>query len=637
MMGAQYCSWLLGFLLPSLWEAEVAVSATALLAATVALLLILDQSASNGTTTTTPTTSSPPPSTARIHHRDGRRRRSSARGKKAAAPELRWHTCEITSPPADGSPRRGSSSTTTNTYVIKVELVSAKYLIGANLNGTSEPYAVISLGEQKRFSSMVPSSRNPLWGQGFNFLARELPAEVTVTIYDWDNVCKCKVIGSVTVAILGEDKTESTWYDLDSRSGQVCMRISSMEVFNSDSSIFFSSYFNQHTRVDSQRKMTLNKQRLAMIEDSGPLQAMFEFPHDEIVQHSYSCALERCFLHYGRMYISSWHLCFHSKVFAKQLNVIIPLQDINEIKRSQHSLINPAIIIYLHTGAGGHGAPPLCCQQNGSFRYKFTSFWNRNRTFRALETALQIYRANLEAEKQVFRKYSSWILPFTSCGKWQLSDHLYSCKQVRAHSLQGQNMNVSSRTYNIRTEDRNIERAVTFEQATTFQPFINEHVLVDVTSNTFPGTPEKFFTLILGDNPIFIQQYRDARKDTDLKMSKWYASDEYGGNVREVTFRSLCHSPLCPTDTAVTELQHTSFSKDKRNLIYETKQQAHDVPFGSYFEIHCRWSLRKTSSSTCQVNIKIGVNMKKWCILQSKIKSGATDEERSLQDFAGCM
>ncbi|PNT69014.1 hypothetical protein BRADI_3g48261v3 [Brachypodium distachyon] len=592
MMGAQYCSWLLGFLLPSLWEAEVAVSATALLAATVALLLILDQSASNGTTTTTPTTSSPPPSTARIHHRDGRRRRSSARGKKAAAPELRWHTCEITSPPADGSPRRGSSSTTTNTYVIKVELVSAKYLIGANLNGTSEPYAVISLGEQKRFSSMVPSSRNPLWGQGFNFLARELPAEVTVTIYDWDNVCKCKVIGSVTVAILGEDKTESTWYDLDSRSGQVCMRISSMEVFNSD------SYFNQHTRVDSQRKMTLNKQRLAMIEDSGPLQAMFEFPHDEIVQHSYSCALERCFLHYGRMYISSWHLCFHSKVFAKQLN----------IKRSQHSLINPAIIIYLHTGAGGHGAPPLCCQQNGSFRYKFTSFWNRNRTFRALETALQIYRANLEAEKQ-----------------------------VRAHSLQGQNMNVSSRTYNIRTEDRNIERAVTFEQATTFQPFINEHVLVDVTSNTFPGTPEKFFTLILGDNPIFIQQYRDARKDTDLKMSKWYASDEYGGNVREVTFRSLCHSPLCPTDTAVTELQHTSFSKDKRNLIYETKQQAHDVPFGSYFEIHCRWSLRKTSSSTCQVNIKIGVNMKKWCILQSKIKSGATDEERSLQDFAGCM
>uniref|UniRef100_A0A453P1X7 VASt domain-containing protein n=1 Tax=Aegilops tauschii subsp. strangulata TaxID=200361 RepID=A0A453P1X7_AEGTS len=282
------------------------------------------------------------------------------------------------------------------------------------------------------------------------------------------------------------------------------------------------------------------------------------------------------------MCISSWHLCFQSHVFSKQLN----------IRRSQHSLINPAITIFLHTGAGGHGVSPLCCQ-NGSVRYKFTSFWNRNRTFRALETALQSYRATLEAEKQV-------------------SSHLL---------LKGESMNViSSRTDNIKTEDRRIGLTI------TFQPFINEHVLVDITSNTFPGTPENFFTVILGDDAMFFQQYRNTRKDTDLKLSKWHVSDEYGGNVREVTFRSLCHSPLCPPDTAVTELQHASFSNDKRNLIYETKQQAHDVPFGSYFEIHCRWSLRTTSSSTCQVDVKIGVNMKKWCILQSKIKSGATEE-----------
>lgn len=48
-------------------------------------------------------------------------------------------------------------------------------------------------------------------------------------------------------------------------------------------------------------------------------------------------------------------------------------------------------------------------------------------------------------------------------------------------------------------------------------PFPNFHCGI-IFQNTFPGTPEKFFTLILGDNPIFIQQYRDARKDTDLKV-----------------------------------------------------------------------------------------------------------------------
>ncbi|VAI58320.1 unnamed protein product [Triticum turgidum subsp. durum] len=526
-MGA-HCSWLLRSLLPSLWEAEVAISAVALLAAAVALLLILEETAS---------ATSPPSSTTKSYDRDRRcRTRGSGKGSRAVA-EPGCAGDEITLV-ADSSRSRSTTA-----YVIKLELVSAKYLIGANLNGTSEPYAVISLGEQKRFSPMVPSQRNPVWGEAFSFLARELPAEVTITVYDWDNVCKRKVIGSVTVAILAEDETGAVWYDLDSRSVlhhsshrmynpahntsiwlQICLRISSKKVLSTSD-----SFFKQYTGAKSQREMILTRQQLAMTEDSGPLHATIEVPHDEIVHHSYSCALERSFLRYGRMCISSWHLCFQSHVFSKQLNVIIPLQDIYEIRRSQHSLINPAITIFLRTGAGGHGVSPLCCQ-NGSVRYKFTSFWNRNRTFRALETALQSYRATLEAEKQ----------------------------------------------------------------------------------NTFPGTPEKFFTVILGDDAMFFQQYRNARKDTDLKLSKWHVSDEYGGNVREVTFRSLCHSPLCPPDTA----------------IYETKQQAHDVPFGSYFEIHCRWSLRTTSSSTCQVDIKIGVNMKKWCILQSKIKSGATEEYR---------
>ncbi|XP_044403362.1 BAG-associated GRAM protein 1 isoform X5 [Triticum aestivum] len=556
-MGA-HCSWLLRSLLPSLWEAEVAISAVALLAAAVALLLILEETAS-ATSPSSPTTKS--------YDRDrGGRRRGSAKGSRAAA-EPGCAGDEITLV-ADSSRSRSTTA-----YVIKLELVSAKYLIGANLNGTAEPYAVISLGGQKRFSPMVPSQRNPVWGEAFSFLARELPAEVTITVYDWDNVCKRKVIGSVTIAILAEDETGAVWYDLDSRSGQICLRISSKKVSSTSD-----SFFKQYTGAKSQRKMILTRQRLAMTEDSGPLHATIEFPHDEIVHHSYSCALERSFLRYGRMCISSWHLCFQSHVFSKQLNVIIPLQDIYEIRRSQHSLINPAITIFLHTDAGGHGVSPLCCQ-NGSVRYKFTSFWNRNRTFRALETALQCYRATLEAEKQV-------------------GAHLL---------LKGESMNViSSRTDNIKTENRRIGLTI------TFQPFVNEHVLVDITSNTFPGTPEKFFTVILGDDAMFFQQYRNARKDTDLKLSKWHVSDEYGGNVREVTFRSLCHSPLCPPDTA----------------IYETKQQAHDVPFGSYFEIHCRWSLRTTSSSTCQVDIKIGVNMKKWCILQSKIKSGATEEYR---------
>ncbi|XP_066318839.1 BAG-associated GRAM protein 1-like [Miscanthus floridulus] len=566
----QCLSWALGLLLPSLWEAEVAISATALLiAALILFLLTSDQHAKS----TAPSGNTPPSSSARSSATAaaaGRGRRTRARGE--AASEI---TC------AQGGGGGG--------YVIKLELLSAKYLIGASLDGSSDPFAVISCADQKRFSSMVPSQRNPLWGEEFNFLVEQLPVEVTITIYDWDTLCKCKVIGSVTIAVLTENESGASWYELDSKFGQICLRLRSTKAFpDSDSS------FEECNGVESPRKMMLNKQRQAMIEGIGPLQIIYKLPHDEIVHQSYSCALEKCLLLHGRMYISQWHLCFHSNVFSKQLNVIIPLQDIYEIKRSQHSLINPAITIFLNAGAGGHGTP-RACSQNGRIRYTFASFWSRNRTFRALEAALQSYEATLEAEKQ-----------------------------VRAHVLLQieRNSVFCSKSDNTNTPEKNIEKAI------KFQPFINDHVLADVTSKFFPGTPEKFFSTILGDNSMFFQQYRDARKDTNLKLSRWCASEEYGGKVREVTFRSQCHSPLCPPDTAVTEWQHASFSRDKRNLIYETKHQAHDVPFGSYFEIHCRWSLRTTSSSTCQVNIKIGVNMKKWCILQSRIKSGATDEYR---------
>lgn len=33
----------------------------------------------------------------------------------------------------------------------QLELLAAKNLIGANLNGTSDPYAIITCGTQKRF------------------------------------------------------------------------------------------------------------------------------------------------------------------------------------------------------------------------------------------------------------------------------------------------------------------------------------------------------------------------------------------------------------------------------------------------------------------------------------------------------
>lgn len=52
-----------------------------------------------------------------------------------------------------------------------------------------------------------------------------------------------------------------------------------------------------------------------------------------------------------------------------------------------------------------------------------------------------------------------------------------------------------------------------------------------------------------------------------LQTGQWHAADEYDGQIREIKFRSLCSSPMCPPDTAMTEYQHAFLLPDKKLLV----------------------------------------------------------------------
>eukprot|EP00850_Spirogloea_muscicola_P014207 SM000100S09434 [mRNA] locus=s100:355413:361421:- [translate_table: standard] len=434
-------------------------------------------------------------------------------------------------------------------HQIHLQLLAAKNLKAANISGTSDPYAVITCGSQKRFSSAVMGSRNPMWGEEFDFYTEEMPVKILISIYDWDIISKSSELGSTTIVIEEGEEREADWYFLDRTSGQVCLQLQSKmhaTTLSGPSNGNMGRGFPSALKLRRYSHGGSTEQVATEVHQKpGPLQTIFDLPPDEM-------------------------------------------------RRSQHAMINPSVTLILRAGAGGHGVPPLA-SPDGRAKYKFASFWNRNHSLRLLQKAVADYATMEQAEVQEAEQ----SLMRARSGRVDLHTELDGALVKLPRSP---------------------------PRSKPVQPFLSHEVLQPLVSDSLPCTAEEYFTFLLDDSSTFTSTYRNARKDSELKVEKWHVSEQFGGMVRKIDFRSLCNSPMCPPSTSMTDWQRTCFEDDKSTLLLETVLQAHDVPFGTYFEVQALWRVRNESSSTCTVTVTSGVHFKKWTVMAAKIRSGAASE-----------
>ncbi|XP_039657969.1 GRAM domain-containing protein 2B isoform X2 [Perca fluviatilis] len=93
-----------------------------------------------------------------------------------------------------------------------------------------------------------------------------------------------------------------------------------------------------------------------------------EISKEEQLRQSYTCALQKDILYQGRMFVSDHWICFHSKVFGKDIKIAIPVMSVTHIKKTKTAILLPNALVIA----------------TANDRYVFVSFMSRDNTYKFL-------------------------------------------------------------------------------------------------------------------------------------------------------------------------------------------------------------------------------------------------------------
>jgi hypothetical protein len=151
--------------------------------------------------------------------------------RAAAISDLGLKFPKGTKKPKEEKSKRSKDTTAATTAAVEegeemvVWLVSGRSLIPRDDNGYSDPFVVLTLGDQKHKSSVVKKNLNPQYDAQFTFSLRGLRPNqdvLNLTVMDWNRIAQYEYMGEVSLSLqqcLAYAGKPPQWYPLISKSG----------------------------------------------------------------------------------------------------------------------------------------------------------------------------------------------------------------------------------------------------------------------------------------------------------------------------------------------------------------------------------------------------------------------------------
>ena len=185
-----------------------------------------------------------------------------------------------------GAPRSAKSPANDKLGTIQLDLLMGKDLIKTDLVGKSDPYAIITHGDQRFKTPVQKNTQNPEWNIQCPI---EVPdgndRNISIELYDSDKFGKDKFLGNLNMdiaKIMNLGQLDEGWYPLDGvKQGQIRVGANFVPELDDTSTIIINQKFTETRRTSKQfQEVSLN--RIPLPSTGGDIDASIRAPSGRV-------------------------------------------------------------------------------------------------------------------------------------------------------------------------------------------------------------------------------------------------------------------------------------------------------------------------------------------------------------------